>query len=90
MDSPATFARIDGKNVIAGTHVSAGGTANFTFNTPEAKPLLDLVTTPCRTFPFPRNEDVVHRTAIFDELDTLLPPSSEYQSAALWGLGGSG
>ena len=49
-----------------------------------------LVTTPCRTIPFPRNEDIVHRGAIFSELDTLLPPSSEDQSAALWGLGGSG
>ncbi len=42
------------------------------------------------TIPFPRNEDVVHRAAIFSELDALLPPSLEYQSAALWGLGGSG
>ncbi|GAB1317356.1 hypothetical protein MFIFM68171_07566 [Madurella fahalii] len=40
--------------------------------------------------PFPRNEDVVHRAAIFSELDALLPPSRECQSAALWGLGGSG
>ena len=90
MDSPATFAQIDGKMVIAGMHVSAGGTANFAFNTSEAKPLLNLVTTPCRTFPFPRNEDIVHRGAIFSELDKLLPPSSVDQSAALWGLGGSG
>jgi hypothetical protein len=40
--------------------------------------------------PFPRNEDVVHRDAIFSELDRLLPASSDGQSAALWGLGGSG
>jgi hypothetical protein len=27
---------------------------------------------------------------IFAALDRLLPPSPDYQSAALWGLGGSG
>jgi hypothetical protein len=43
-----------------------------------------------QTFPFPRNEDVVIREAIFFELNRLLPPMSHYQSAVLWGLGGSG
>ncbi|KAK4164409.1 hypothetical protein QBC43DRAFT_262507 [Cladorrhinum sp. PSN259] len=43
-----------------------------------------------RVIPFDRNEDVVHRTHIFARLDDLLPPTSECQSAALWGLGGSG
>ncbi|KAK4176394.1 putative kinesin light chain [Triangularia setosa] len=42
-----------------------------------------------RVIPFPRNEDVVDRD-IFAMLDRLLPPSPDYQSAALWGLGGSG
>nr|CDP27531.1 Putative Kinesin light chain [Podospora anserina S mat+] len=42
-----------------------------------------------RIIPFPRNEDVVDRY-IFAALDRLLPPSHDYQSAALWGLGGSG
>ncbi|KAK4044798.1 hypothetical protein C8A01DRAFT_11754, partial [Parachaetomium inaequale] len=41
-------------------------------------------------FPFPRNEDVVNRPALFAELDRLLPVSGASQSAALWGLGGSG
>lgn len=45
---------------------------------------------PCRVIPFPRNEDVVSRNAIFSDLERLLPPSSGFQSAALWGLGGSG
>ncbi|KAK4252200.1 hypothetical protein C7999DRAFT_37170 [Corynascus novoguineensis] len=43
-----------------------------------------------RLFPFARNEDVVDRLALFAQLDQLLPPSSASQSAALWGLGGSG
>ncbi|KAK4077629.1 hypothetical protein Purlil1_12267 [Purpureocillium lilacinum] len=42
-----------------------------------------------RIIPFPRNEDVVDRD-IFAALDRLLPSSPNYQSAALWGLGGSG
>ncbi|KAK4174679.1 putative kinesin light chain [Triangularia setosa] len=42
-----------------------------------------------RIIPFPRNEDVVDRE-IFAALHRLLPPSPDYQSAALWGLGGSG
>ncbi|KAK3687190.1 hypothetical protein B0T22DRAFT_121957 [Podospora appendiculata] len=44
----------------------------------------------CRVIPFPRNEDVINRAHIFNQLDALLPPTSEYQSGALWGLGGSG
>jgi hypothetical protein len=87
MDLPTTFGPIDGKNIIAGTHVS-GGTLNLTINNSEDKP--PTSTTPCHTVPFPRNEDVVPRAAIFSELDALLPPSHKYQSAALWGLGGSG
>ncbi|KAK4243314.1 hypothetical protein C7999DRAFT_44849 [Corynascus novoguineensis] len=43
-----------------------------------------------RLFPFPRNEDVVNRHSLFAELDQLLPLSEASQSAALWGLGGSG
>ncbi|GAB1317573.1 Violaceus kinesin [Madurella fahalii] len=44
----------------------------------------------CRVIPLPRNEDVVDRTHVFDRLNIILPPTSEYQSAALCGLGGSG
>ncbi|RFU78863.1 hypothetical protein TARUN_3344 [Trichoderma arundinaceum] len=44
--------------------------------------------------PFPRNEDVVHRQDLVDKLDKLLPQASKQtatsNSAALWGLGGSG
>ena len=40
--------------------------------------------------PFPRNEDVVIREDLFSQLEQKLPLSSEHQSAALWGLGGSG
>ena len=94
----------DGKNLNAGTHVS-GGALNLTFSNPEGKfsripttfhgsrishSAARLSTALYHVIPFPPNEDVVHRTAIFSELDALLPPSNEYHSAALWGLGGSG
>ncbi|KAH7145662.1 hypothetical protein B0J13DRAFT_675286 [Dactylonectria estremocensis] len=40
--------------------------------------------------PYPRNEDVVRRQELIEKLDALLPQTSKYCSAALWGLGGSG
>ncbi|KAM0540048.1 hypothetical protein ACHAO7_011577 [Fusarium culmorum] len=43
-----------------------------------------------RVIPYPRNEDLVHRPDLIDKLDELLPPTPGSQSAALWGLGGSG
>ncbi|PCD20311.1 hypothetical protein AU210_016178 [Fusarium oxysporum f. sp. radicis-cucumerinum] len=43
-----------------------------------------------RVIPYPRNEDLVHRRDLIDRLDKLLPSTSGSQSAALWGLGGSG
>ncbi|KAF7519720.1 hypothetical protein PCG10_009763, partial [Penicillium crustosum] len=39
--------------------------------------------------PFPRNEDIVDRTAIIAKLNPFFQ-STESHSAALWGLGGSG
>lgn len=43
-----------------------------------------------RVIPYPRNEELVHRPDLIDKLNTLLPPTPKYCSAALWGLGGSG
>ena len=43
-----------------------------------------------RVIPFARNESVVDRSGVFSGLDRLLPHRPEYQTAALWGLGGSG
>ncbi|KAM0264118.1 hypothetical protein ACHAQJ_000863 [Trichoderma viride] len=40
--------------------------------------------------PYPRNEDFVRRSDIVDQLDALLAWTSNYHSAARWGLGGSG
>ncbi|CAG8016353.1 unnamed protein product [Penicillium nalgiovense] len=42
-----------------------------------------------RRIPFPRNDDIVDRTAIVTELDVLFQ-SPKSHSSALWGLGGSG
>lgn len=43
-----------------------------------------------RVIPYPLNEELVQRPDLMDKLNTLLPPTLEYCSAALWGLGGSG
>ena len=44
-----------------------------------------------RAIPYPRNEDVVQRPGLIDKINQLLPPTAtEYCSAALHGLGGSG
>uniref|UniRef100_A0A0B7KFY0 Uncharacterized protein n=2 Tax=Bionectria ochroleuca TaxID=29856 RepID=A0A0B7KFY0_BIOOC len=44
---------------------------------------------PC-AIPHPQNDDFVRRPDLVEQLDTLLPTTSEFNSAALWGLGGSG
>ncbi|KAI9823617.1 MAG: hypothetical protein M1832_002398 [Thelocarpon impressellum] len=45
---------------------------------------------PIVILPFPRNPDVVVRKSIFKELDEKLPGHTKQQSAAVWGLGGTG
>ena len=47
-------------------------------------------TGPIVLVPFPRNRDVVVRQDIFIELDQKLPEVTTHQSAAVWGLGGTG
>ncbi|KAK5988409.1 hypothetical protein PT974_12563 [Cladobotryum mycophilum] len=45
------------------------------------------------TIPYPQNEEIIERKDIVDQLDKLLPSDNTkkiYQSATLWGLGGSG
>ncbi|KAK8024668.1 hypothetical protein PG990_002491 [Apiospora arundinis] len=44
----------------------------------------------CRYFPYQRNQQLVERPDIVDKLNNLLPVSTEYHHAALWGLGGTG
>ncbi|KAI0447500.1 hypothetical protein F4803DRAFT_558633 [Xylaria telfairii] len=66
------------------------GPANITINEPQehSRP---HSSGPWHSIPFPPNEDLVHRSDITRDLDQLLPSTtSDYQSAALWGLGGSG
>ncbi|KAF5132804.1 Kinesin light chain [Metarhizium anisopliae] len=61
---------------------------NF-FHHPQTRQRPPTFTDVVRLIPYPRNEDLVHRHLI-DELNNLLPRTSEFNSAALWGLGGSG
>jgi hypothetical protein len=65
------------------------GNNYITHNYAEPKPDVYPTRPPVRLIPFDQNEDVVDRD-IFAQLEALLPPSRNYQSAALWGLGGSG
>ncbi|KAH8664802.1 hypothetical protein BGZ61DRAFT_593199 [Ilyonectria robusta] len=79
---------VTGHYTIAAPHASHGGSNNFYFNRRDTS---SAAPKPCHIIPFPRNEDIVHRPDLFVELETLLPSTTpEYQSAALWGLGGSG
>ncbi|RYP49164.1 hypothetical protein DL769_011115 [Monosporascus sp. CRB-8-3] len=77
------------KNIEGGNYESGGGPMTFVTDVKHIYPKGNSPKT-YRLIPLPRNEDVVNRTHIFTRLDALLPPTSEYQSAALYGLGGSG
>ncbi|KAH6972236.1 P-loop containing nucleoside triphosphate hydrolase protein [Ilyonectria sp. MPI-CAGE-AT-0026] len=89
MDTPTEFhGPVTGHYAIPAPHASHGGSNNFYFNRRDTS---SPAPKPCHIIPFPRNEDIVHRPDLFVELETLLPSmTSEYHSAALWGLGGSG
>ncbi|KAK8851761.1 P-loop containing nucleoside triphosphate hydrolase protein [Apiospora arundinis] len=82
MASTTVYKKISGRNTIAGVHNQGTFTVN-NYDGPREPPL-------CRLFPFPRNLEFVERPDVTRELERLLPPSSGYHSAALWGLGGSG
>ncbi|RYP02565.1 hypothetical protein DL765_010728 [Monosporascus sp. GIB2] len=77
------------KNIEGGNYESGGGPMTIVTDVKHIYPKGNSPKT-YRLIPLPRNEDVVSRTHIFTRLDALLPPTSEYQSAALYGLGGSG
>ncbi|KAL6407291.1 hypothetical protein AUP68_10121 [Ilyonectria robusta] len=89
MDASTEFhGPVTGHYTIPAPHASHGGSNNFYFN---RRDTWSAAPKPCHIIPFPRNEDIVHRPDLFAELETLLPSTtSEYHSAALWGLGGSG
>ncbi|KXJ84799.1 P-loop containing nucleoside triphosphate hydrolase protein, partial [Microdochium bolleyi] len=84
MAPPTTFGRIEGRTVLAGTHVS-GGILNVTVHEPESTPRR---AEPFSTIPFLPDPDFVKRHDVTAWLDTTLAqPGSR---AALVGLGGIG
>ncbi|KXJ85386.1 P-loop containing nucleoside triphosphate hydrolase protein [Microdochium bolleyi] len=84
MAPPTTFGRIEGRTVLAGTHVS-GGILNVTVHEPESTPRR---AEPFSTIPFLPDPDFVERPEATAWLDTTLTqPGSR---AALVGLGGIG
>ncbi|KAK7979620.1 hypothetical protein PG989_012077 [Apiospora arundinis] len=44
----------------------------------------------CRYFPYQRNQQLVERPDIVEKLNNILPVSTDYHGATLWGLGGTG
>ncbi|VUC37985.1 unnamed protein product [Clonostachys rosea] len=44
----------------------------------------------CHTIPYTQNRQVIKRQGVEQRLKALLPQTSSYSEAALWGLGGSG
>ncbi|KXJ84605.1 P-loop containing nucleoside triphosphate hydrolase protein, partial [Microdochium bolleyi] len=84
MSPPTTFERIEGRTVLAGTHVS-GGILNVTVHEPGSTP---RPAEPFSTIPFLPDPDFVERPDVTAWLDTTLAqPGSR---AALVGLGGIG
>ncbi|KFZ19988.1 hypothetical protein V501_00368 [Pseudogymnoascus sp. VKM F-4519 (FW-2642)] len=56
----------------------------------EKQEVTDTPVQPYTILPFPRNTDFIGRDDIFQSLDQLLPLTTTYQTAAIWGLGGCG
>ncbi|KAI3319313.1 hypothetical protein HD806DRAFT_539348 [Xylariaceae sp. AK1471] len=95
MAPPRSFGAIEARNALAGNNFS--GHTNITINGSQdnvqpPQPPQAPKTLVYRSIPFPPNEDLVYRSDVTGELDRLLPvpATSDYQTAALWGLGGSG
>ncbi|KAK8036900.1 hypothetical protein PG991_001214 [Apiospora marii] len=87
MTPPSSFGPIAARHALAGNQFSGPTNINFNGVKDPAQPDQPQA---CRYIPFPPNDDLVHRIDITDALTRLLPASAAYQSAALWGLGGSG
>ncbi|WQF82773.1 Putative tetratricopeptide-like helical domain superfamily, malT-like TPR region [Colletotrichum destructivum] len=87
MDRQTHFGSTTGHVAFPGAHVETGGTLNVTVSDTRPTP---TTARPSFVFPFEQNKDFIDRPDVVASLDALLPPVDEYQSAALWGLGGSG
>ncbi|OHW95766.1 kinesin light chain [Colletotrichum incanum] len=105
MDGQTSFGSTTGHIAFPGAHVETGGTLNVTVSdsrkhctTPPLEdelkflgpPATATATRPLFVVPFEHNNDIIDRPDVFAKLDGLLPPVADYQSAALWGLEGSG
>ncbi|WYZ43710.1 hypothetical protein EsH8_VII_000146 [Colletotrichum jinshuiense] len=87
MNNQTSFGSTTGHIAFPGAHVETGGTLNVTVS--DGHPPA-ITAQPNVVIPFERNDGIINRPNIFTKLEGLLPPVAEYQSAALWGLGGSG
>ncbi|KAF4976024.1 hypothetical protein FZEAL_7280 [Fusarium zealandicum] len=84
MSGPTFPGSIQGSNVLTGIQASGSARQTFNFNS-RSNPR------PRYAIGYARNEDFIPRPDINADLEHMLPmDSAENQSAALWGLGGSG
>ncbi|KAK8029422.1 hypothetical protein PG993_010713 [Apiospora rasikravindrae] len=90
MTPPSSFGPIAARHALVANQFSGPTNINFNDFNGVKDPAQPDQSQVCRYIPFPPNEDLVHRSIITDALTRLLPSSAAYQSAALWGLGGSG
>ncbi|GKT51787.1 uncharacterized protein ColSpa_11968 [Colletotrichum spaethianum] len=86
MDGQVAFGSTTGHIALPGAGVEQGETLNVTVS--DSRPPA-TATRPLFIIPFERN-NIVDCPDVFAKLDALLLPVAEKQSAALWGLGGSG
>ncbi|GAW24196.1 hypothetical protein ANO14919_137780 [Xylariales sp. No.14919] len=83
----SSFGPIKAHNALAGNHFFGQTTITVSGLRDDSQYRPPAV---FRSIPFPRNEDLVPRSAETNKLDQLLPGTSGYRTAALSGLGGSG
>ncbi|KAI9150076.1 LOW QUALITY PROTEIN: Kinesin light chain [Paramyrothecium foliicola] len=74
---------VDGHNIVSAA-VGAGGVINNNFHTPS------ITYRAPKSIPLPKNEGIVSRPDLVAQIHELLPVNGGGQSAALYGLGGSG
>ncbi|KAM5352786.1 hypothetical protein ACJ41O_005508 [Fusarium nematophilum] len=75
---------VQDSNVLTGVHASGDARQTFNFFSHSSQ-------RPCYVIAYERNRNFISRPDINDRLANLLPhDSNDSQSAALWGLGGSG
>ncbi|KAK4062137.1 uncharacterized protein Triagg1_10012 [Trichoderma aggressivum f. europaeum] len=83
----------DDIDIMSSSHVIESNTIGNNVRIHQGNVIHNYASAPCEPrvlIPFLRNEELICRRDIIDKLDSILPPSDESSTAALYGLGGSG